>query len=125
MFPYIKSVGLAILIIVVGLISIAFVKRAIKGVCRRSKRIDKSLTSFLVSVIDILLKLLLFIVILTTLGIETTSIVAVIGAASLAIGIAMQGALSNFAAGVMLMIFKPYKADDFITSDIIAVVYMM
>jgi small conductance mechanosensitive channel len=114
LLPYIKNVGLAILIIVIGLIVIGFIKRTIKGVFRKSKRIDNSLASFLVSVIDITLKILLFLVILTTLGVETTSIVAVIGAASLAIGIALQGALSNFAAGFMLMVFKPYKADDFV-----------
>jgi small conductance mechanosensitive channel len=112
--PYIKNVGLAILYIVLGLIAIGFVKRAIKSFCRKSKRIDKALAQFMVSGVDIVLKVLLFIGILSTLGVETTSIVAVLGAASLAIGIALQGALSNFASGVMLMVFKPYKADDYI-----------
>lgn len=116
-FPYIKDVGIAILILVVGFIAIGFIKRALKNSFRKSKKIEKSLSAFITSIVDILLKVLLFIVILTTLGVETTSIVAVLGALSLAIGIALQGALSNFAAGIMLMIFKPYKADDFVERD--------
>lgn len=113
-FPYVKNVGLAILYIVLGFIAIGFIKRALKSFCRKSSRIDKSLAQFMVSGTDIVLKVLLFIGILSTLGVETTSIVAVLGAASLAIGIALQGALSNFASGVMLMVFKPYKADDYV-----------
>lgn len=117
LFPYIKDVGIAILILVVGLITIGIIKRSLKKICRKSPKIDRALESFLVSGTDIVLKILVFIVILTTLGVETTSIVAILGAASLAIGIALQGALSNFAAGVMLMVFKPYKADDFVKLD--------
>jgi small conductance mechanosensitive channel len=112
--PYIKNIGLAILYVVLGFIAIGFIKRTLKNFCKKSKRIDKALAQFMVSGVDIVLKILLFIGILSTLGVETASIVAVLGAASLAIGIALQGALSNFASGVMLMVFKPYKADDYI-----------
>jgi len=55
-----------------------------------------------------------FIAVLGRFGVETTSIVAMLGAASLAVGLALQGAMSNMAAGVMLMIFRPYKAGDFV-----------
>ncbi len=112
--PYIKNVGLAILYLVLGLIFIALVKRTTKRVLNKSTKVDKGLGSFLVSTVDISLKALLLVGIIATLGIETTSIVAVLGAASFTVGIALQGSLSNFAGGVMLLLFKPFKVGDYV-----------
>ena len=78
---------------------------------------DESLKTFLVSLLCWVLKILLILVILSKLGIETTSFAAIIAAAGLAIGMALQGALSNFAGGVLLMIFKPIKIGDLIEAQ--------
>jgi small conductance mechanosensitive channel len=73
-----------------------------------------TLRKFLHSIVNTLLYTFLFIVIISTLGIQTASFVAVLGAASLAIGFALQGSLANFAGGVLIILFKPYKIGDFI-----------
>lgn len=79
--------------------------------------IDASLTPFLVSLTGALLKILLLISVIGTLGIEMTSFVAILGAFGLAVGMALSGTLQNFAGGVMLLIFKPFKVGDFIEAQ--------
>ena len=74
--------------------------------------IDQDLRPFLVSMMNGLLKVFLVLAVANIVGIETTSLVAVLASAAFAIGLALQGTLSNFAAGVMILIFKPYKAGD-------------
>lgn len=76
---------------------------------------DPSISKFLISLISIGLKVLLLFSIAGILGIETTSFVAVLGAASLAVGLALQGSLSNFAGSVLILFFKPYRVGDMIT----------
>jgi len=83
----------------------------------RSHKIDKSLIPFLEGIISISLKALLIISIASMIGIETTSFVAVFGAASLAVGLALQGSLSNFAGGVLILFFKPFNVGDFIETQ--------
>lgn len=78
------------------------------------RNFDPSLQSFLSSFINVLLKTFVFIIVLTTVGVQMTSIVAVLGAASLAIGLALQGTLQNFAGGVIILMFKPFRVDDII-----------
>lgn len=78
------------------------------------KGYDKTIENFAVSLISIALKILLVILVITQLGFETTSLVAVIGAAGLAIGLALQGSLSNFAGGVLIIILKPFRVGDWI-----------
>jgi small conductance mechanosensitive channel len=78
---------------------------------------EESLRKFLGNLIQWTLKILLIIVILSTLGIETTSFAAVLAAAGLAVGLALQGSLSNFAGGVLIMIFKPFKIGDIIEAQ--------
>ena len=78
---------------------------------------DESLEKFISSLIVVSLKIVLFIVILGNLGIETTSFAAILAAAGLAVGLALQGSLSNFAGGVLILIFKPYKTGDFIEAQ--------
>lgn len=77
-----------------------------------SRDIDVSLKPFLSSLVSVLLKIVLIIAVLTTLGIEMTSLVAILGAAGLAIGMALSGTLQNFAGGVMILLFKPFKVGD-------------
>ncbi|WP_047548147.1 mechanosensitive ion channel family protein [Psychroserpens sp. Hel_I_66] len=78
---------------------------------------DPSLQKFLLNLTGWILKIVLIIVVLGTVGVETTSFAAVIAAAGLAIGLALQGSLANFAGGVLLMIFKPIKIGDFIEAQ--------
>lgn len=78
---------------------------------------DISLRSFLKSLISVVLKLLLIISVVTMLGVETTSLIAVLGAAVLAIGLALQGSLSNFAGGVLILFFKPFEVGDYIKTS--------
>lgn len=101
---------LAIVLLLVGLWVIKFVVKLMeKGI---QGKFDRTLSSFLMSIARAILLILLFISIASTLGIEVASFVAVLGAASFAVGFALQGSLSNFAGGVMLLIFRPFSAGD-------------
>jgi len=80
------------------------------------RKLDVSLQSFLSSLISVVLKVLLLVTVAGMLGIQTTSFVAVLGAAGLAVGLALQGSLANFAGGVLMLVFKPYKVGDLIES---------
>jgi len=79
-------------------------------------KMDPTLVSFLATIINTLLLGAVVIAVLDVVGIQTTSLVAVIGAAGLAIGLALQGSLSNFASGVMLIVFRPFRQGDFVTA---------
>lgn len=81
------------------------------------KNIEPSLRTFINSLVNILLKVFVLIIVLATIGIEMTSIVAVLGAASLAIGMALSGTLQNFAGGVIILFLKPFKVGDLIETD--------
>ena len=78
------------------------------------RNVDESLRPFLSSLIGITLKVYLIYSVIPMVGIQTTSLVAIFATAGLAIGMALQGTLQNFAGGVMILLFKPYKVDDFI-----------
>ncbi len=107
-----KIVG-AIALLVIGRIVVGILTGVVKRLMNRSNT-DKTLTKFFVSLTKIALMTFVFIAALGTLGVQTASFVAIIGAAGLAIGFALQGSLSNFASGVMLIIFRPFKAGDYI-----------
>lgn len=106
----------AIAIWIVGSIIIKYVQKLVNKSLDKQK-MEKSLQKFLRSIIGITLKLLLALSALSTLGLEVTSFVAILGAAGLAIGMALSGTLQNFAGGVMLLIFKPFKVGDFIDAQ--------
>ena len=78
---------------------------------------DESLSKFLLNLLNWALKVLLIVVVLGTVGVETTSFAAILAAAGLAVGLALQGSLSNFAGGVLIMIFKPIKVGDLIEAQ--------
>lgn len=95
------------------------IKALTKGFARMLDRrqTDASLTPFLKGIVNILLKVLLVISVLGMLGIEMTSFIAILGAAGLAVGMALSGTLQNFAGGVILLIFRPFKVGDFIDAQ--------
>lgn len=110
---YGTSLILALLVLFIGL---AIIKR-VTNLTRKQmvkREMDPSLVPFLISIINSFLKVLLVISVASMLGIEMTSFVAVLGAAGLAVGLALQGSLSNFAGGVLILILKPFKVGDFI-----------
>lgn len=104
--------GLAILII--GLWVAGFVRARVAGMLGRSKKIDDTVAEFMASLAKYAVIVVTIIALLDQFGVETTSLVAVVGAAGLAIGLALQGTLSNVAAGVMLLIFRPFKIGQFV-----------
>ena len=85
-----------------------------KKVALKSPNVDETLANFLGSIVGYVIKAFVLIAAITKLGVEATSLVAVLGAATLAIGLALQGTLGNVAAGVMLMLFRPYKLGDYV-----------
>jgi len=110
---YGPTLVLAILVFVIGLVLIKRITKVTHKQMVKSK-MDTSLVPFLTSIIDSLLKILLVISVATMLGLEMTSFVALLGAAGLAVGLALQGSLSNFAGGILILILKPFKVGDFI-----------
>ena len=113
---YISEYGLrllgAIVVLVIGLWIVKMIVRNSQRLMEKSK-IDASLRSFLKSLIDIVLKVLLIISVMSMMGIKMTSFIALLGAAGLAVGMALSGTLQNFAGGVIILIFKPFKVGDF------------
>lgn len=103
----------AIFVLVFGLWFIKILVNYIRRIFRK-REYDQTLENFATSLISVGLKILLVIVVITQLGIETTSLVAVIGAAGLAIGLALQGSLANFAGGVLIIVLKPFRVGDWI-----------
>lgn len=110
-----KIIG-AILIWIIGSWVIKTLLKAFRKIMAKGDY-DVSLQKFLNNLIKWVLKIVLIIVVLGTMGIETTSLAAVIAAAGLAIGLALQGSLGNFAGGVLIMIFKPFKIGDLIEAQ--------
>lgn len=113
---YAPQLILAIIVLIAGLWLIGILTNFSKKAMIASK-MDETLVPFLSSLLSWTLKLLLFISVASMVGIATTSFIAVLGAAGLAIGLALQGSLSNFAGGVILLIFKPYRVGDLIESQ--------
>ena len=105
----------AIVIVIIAFAVSAWVSRRIKRLAERHARLDATLFDFLANIARYAILVVAGVVILNTFGVQTTSIVAVIGAAGLAIGLALQGTLSNVAAGVMMILFRPIRLGDFVT----------
>jgi small conductance mechanosensitive channel len=113
---YAPKLVLSVLTLLIGLWIISGISKLVKASMERSK-VDPTLIPFMASLVSWLLKILLFISVASMVGVATTSFVAVLGAAGLAVGLALQGSLANFAGGVLVMIFKPYKVGDLIESQ--------
>jgi small conductance mechanosensitive channel len=104
----------ALTIILSGFVFAGWAHNRIVGLTRRYARLDATLFNFLGSLMRYIILAFTALFVLNTFGIQTTSIVALIGAAGLAIGLALQGTLSNVAAGVMIIMFRPFKNGDFV-----------
>jgi small conductance mechanosensitive channel len=98
----------AIIVLILGLIIIGVVKRTLRRRLKRSRR-EVALQHFLVSLVGIGLTVLLLVTVAGMIGIATTSFIALLGAAGLAVGLALQGSLANFAGGVLILFLKPFK----------------
>lgn len=107
------KLAVAILIVFVGKLLSRLVSRGVAKVLGH-KQVDKTVISFVASLVYGLAFTLTLIVAISHLGFNTSSLVAIVGAAGLAIGLALQGSLSNFASGVLLISFRPFKAGDFV-----------
>ncbi|PIB23636.1 mechanosensitive ion channel protein [Maribacter sp. 4U21] len=110
-----KLIG-AVVIYIIGSWIIKKIMKLLRGTMSKADY-DKSLQKFLLSLAKWALTIFLIITVISTLGVETTSLAAVIAAAGLAIGLALQGSLSNFAGGVLIIIFKPYKIGDLVEAQ--------
>jgi len=113
---YIPKVLLAIIVLIVGWILIKKILK-IADKAFEKKEVDETIRGFLRPLISVGLKILLLLSVIAMVGIETTSFVAVLAAASFAVGLALQGSLSNFAGGVLILVFKPFKAGDYIDAQ--------
>ena len=113
---YAPKLLMAILIWIIGAWVIKMITKGIRKALDKGDY-DVSLKKFLMNLVGWILKIVLIVVVLGTVGIETTSFAAILAAAGLAIGLALQGSLANFAGGVLIMIFKPIKVGDFIEAQ--------
>ncbi len=116
LIDYFPDIVAALLILVLGWWFIKLIVKLAKKVFL-ARDLDTSLQKFLVDLIGAILKIILFITVVAQLGIQTSSFVAIIGAAGLAIGFALQGSLANFAGGVLILLFKPFKVGHFIKAQ--------
>lgn len=116
LFLYAPKVIMALLILIIGLYVVKVIVKSSKKVMGK-RGVDITLQKFLGNLIGWVLKILLFITVISLLGVETTSFAAIIASAGLAIGLALQGSLGNFAGGVLIMIFKPFKIGDLIEAQ--------
>ena len=103
----------AFLILFIGLYVIRFINRMVRRIML-SRHLDPTLSKFLADILLWVLRVLLFVSFIGKIGIETSSFVAILGAAGLAVGLSLQGSLSNFAGGMLIILFKPFRVGDFI-----------
>jgi len=107
---------LAIITLVIGLWLIGKLVKVLKRIFEM-RSFEQTLQSFLIHLISITLKVLLLVSVVTMVGVQMTSFIAILGAAGLAFGMALSGTLQNFAGGVMLLIYKPFKVGDYIDAQ--------
>jgi len=111
-----KSILLAVVVAVVGRYVVKFINKMVARMLER-RNVEPTVQSFLKSFINILLVTLLVITVVSTLGVNTTSLAALLASAGLAVGMALSGNLQNLAGGLILLFFKPYKVGDFIEAQ--------
>ncbi|HET8838773.1 MAG TPA: mechanosensitive ion channel domain-containing protein [Flavobacteriaceae bacterium] len=113
---YLPTLVGALILLVVGWWIIKFLLKRLDKIFTR-REVDLALHEFLLTVIGIVLKVLLLLMVIANLGIETTSLLAILGAAGLAVGLALQGSLSNFAGGIIILVLKPFRLGDWIEAQ--------
>lgn len=115
-----KSILAAILIFIVGRILISFVKKLVAKALDKRQEMDKGIKTFVTSLVNVTLTVLLLIAVVGALGVETTSFAALLASAGVAVGMALSGNLQNFAGGVLILLFKPIKTGDYIEAQGVA-----
>lgn len=116
LFDFVLQVALAFVVIVIGVKVIGWIRKILRKTLEK-KDADTGLIQFLDSLVKYGLYILLALSILSHFGVQTTSIVAAIGSVGVAIGLALQGSLSNFAGGVIILLIKPFKVGDYVIQD--------
>ena len=106
----------AFLVLIVGLYAIRLINRFVRNVMIK-RALDPTLSKFLADILLWALRILLFVTVISRLGIETSSFVAILGAAGLAVGLSLQGSLSNFAGGMLIILFKPFRVGDYVEAQ--------
>lgn len=104
----------AIVILIVGMMAAGWAERAVRRMLGKAKKVDETLRHFFGSLARYTVVIFTVFAVLSQFGVQTASLLAVFGAGALAIGLALQGTLSNIAAGVMLLIFRPFKVGDYV-----------
>ncbi|MGI5309984.1 mechanosensitive ion channel domain-containing protein [Rheinheimera sp. WS51] len=113
MFGYLVQFIAAIIIFYVGRIVAKVVKRLLERTLL-ARSVDKAVVSFIASIVYAVILIAIVLMALSQIGVETTSFIAILGAAGLAIGLALQGSLANFASGILIILFRPFKSGDYI-----------
>lgn len=113
---YLPNIIGAILAVIIGLWLIKFITKKVRHIMEK-REVDPAIRGFTVNILNVGLKILLFIIVITKLGVETTSFAAILAAAGLAVGLALQGSLSNFAGGVLIILLKPFRIGDWIEAQ--------
>ena len=113
---YLPNIIGAILAVIIGLWLIKFITKRVRKIMEK-RNVDAGIRGFTINILNVGLKILLFIIVITKLGVETTSFAAILAAAGLAVGLALQGSLSNFAGGVLIILLKPFKIGDWIEAQ--------
>ena len=111
-----KSILLAVVVAVIGRYVVKFINKLVAGMLER-RNVEPTIQTFLKSFVNILLVTLLIITVISTLGVNTTSLAALLASAGLAVGMALSGNMQNLAGGLILLFFKPYKVGDFIEAQ--------
>ncbi len=112
-FPNLIS---AILITIIGIYAIKMINKMLRRIMTK-REIEPTLSNFLANILFWTLRVLLFVTVISQLGIGTSSFVAILGAAGLAVGLSLQGSLSNFSGGILIILFKPFKVNDIIEAQ--------
>ncbi len=110
-FDYSPKIAVALVILFGGLWFTSFITKTAKKLMTK-RNVEITLTNFLGNIIFWTLRIMLFIIVISKLGVETSSFVAILGAAGLAVGLSLQGSLSNFAGGILIILFKPFRVGD-------------
>lgn len=113
---YVPSLISAIIVLILGLLIIKLFRRIVKNLMTK-KNLDPTLLKFVLDVFTWVFRVILFVTVIDQLGVKTTSLMAALGAAGIAIGLALQGSLSNFAGGLLIILFKPFRVGDYIEAQ--------
>lgn len=111
---YGKEIALALVILTVGLLVIAFVKKAVKKNSTKSRKVDNSATAFITSIVALVAYVILILVIIASLGFSTSSIIAAFSSVMLAVALGLQNTLASLANGILLIFTKPFVAGDYV-----------